>query len=225
MYDYNRGYYDDHETSGLMDIFRIPKFSYYFFKSQQPQSDESVLHIASYWNQNSDTDVTVFSNSDEVALYLNDSLIARKTPEKTDQNKHLKYPPYTFKLNGFKAGTLKAIGYNNGKIVNSHTVTTPGIASKINCKIDESGLPPQAGCNDTVFLHAYITDKNDNLIPDYNGLVTFDCIGDATILNVDPIYAEAGIATAVIKIGEENKPVTITASSKSMKHQITFTPQ
>ena len=68
-------------------------------------------------------------------------------------------------------------------------------------------------------------DKNDNLIPNYNGLVTFDCIGDATILNVDPIYAEAGIATAVIKIGEEHKPVTISASSKSMKHQITFTPQ
>lgn len=225
MYDYNRGYYDDHETSGLMDIFRIPKFSYYFFKSQQPQSKESVIKIASYWNQSSDTDVTVFSNTNEVALYLNDSLIARKTPEKTNQNKHLKYPPYTFKLNGFKAGTLKAIGYNNGKIVKSHTVTTPGIASKINCKIDESGLPPQAGCNDTVFLHAYITDKNDNLIPDYNALVTFDCIGDATILNVDPIYAEAGIATALIKIGENNKPVTITASSKTMKHQITFTPQ
>ena len=83
MYDYNRGYYDDHETSGLMDIFRIPKFSYYFFKSQQPQSEEYVLQIASYWNQNSDTEITVFSNTDEVALYLNDSLIARKTPEKT----------------------------------------------------------------------------------------------------------------------------------------------
>ena len=134
---------------------------------------------------------------------FNDSLIARKTPEKTDQNKHLKYPPYTFKLYGFKAELLKAIGYNNGKIVNSHTVTTPGIASKINCKIDKSGLPPQAGCNDTVFLHAYITDINDNLITDYNGPVNFDCIGDATILNVDPIYAEAGIATALIKIGEK----------------------
>ena len=44
--------------------------------------------------------------------------------------------------------------------------------------------------------------------------MNFDCIGDATILNVDPIYAEAGIATALIKIGENNKPVTITASSK-----------
>ena len=63
MYDYNRGYYDDHETSGLMDIFRIPKFSYYFFKSQQPQSDKSVLQIASYWNQNSDTNATVFDYS------------------------------------------------------------------------------------------------------------------------------------------------------------------
>ena len=53
----------------------------------------------------------------------------------------------------------------------------------------------------------------------------FDVFGDVSILNTEPIYAEAGIATALIKIGQENKPVAITASSKAMKHQITFTPQ
>ena len=73
MYDYNRGYHDELESSGVMDIFRLPKFGYYFYKSQRDTDEEVVLNIATYWNEKSPTDVRVFSNCDEVKLFLNDN--------------------------------------------------------------------------------------------------------------------------------------------------------
>ena len=70
MYDYNRGYAPDIESSGCMDIFRLPKFSYYFFQSQRPAASGPMVFIASDWTPASATDVRVFTNCDEVALKL-----------------------------------------------------------------------------------------------------------------------------------------------------------
>ena len=89
MFDYNRGYYPKQEHSGMMDIFRLPKYVYGFFQSQRDpnlrRSDIDsgpMVFVASDWAARpSPSRVVVFSNCDEVALSVNGKLIARQKPD------------------------------------------------------------------------------------------------------------------------------------------------
>jgi beta-galactosidase len=77
MFDHARGYAPVRAADGVMDIFRLPKFSYHFYRSQRdPQqagagwSVGPVAFIASHWTPASDLRVLVFSNCEEVELRL-----------------------------------------------------------------------------------------------------------------------------------------------------------
>jgi beta-galactosidase len=216
MYDYNRGYHPNIESSGMMDIFRLPKFGYYFYQSQKDVSEGNVLKIATFWDKNSPLDVKVFSNADEVQLFLNDKLIGSQKPDVDKNSTKLSHPPFTFKMNSFEAGTLKAVGFINGKQVSKEIVKSPKTATKLKIWIDESGKKPQAGVNDVVFCYIAAVDENGTINPYFTDEVTVTINGDAKIMNPEIIKAEAGIATALIKIGKSTA-ISISAKSEMLK--------
>jgi len=216
MFDYNRGYHDNIEYSGLMDLFRLPKFAYYFYQSQRDISDKNVLEIATYWNEKSPTDVKVFSNADEVKLFLNDELIANQKPDSDKNTDKLSHPPFTFKVPKFEVGTLKAVGFINGKQVSEDVVKTPQKPTKLKIWIDESGKKPVAGVNDVVFCYIAAVDEDGTVNPDFSEQINLELTGDLEIINPDIIKAEAGIAAALIKIGASLNG-TVSAKSSNLK--------
>ncbi len=223
MFDYNRGYHDDIEASGIMDIFRLPKFGYDFYASQQSPEQQVVLKIATYWDENSPTKVKVYSNCDEVKLYLSGKLVATQSPDTDNNSTKLSHPPFTFEMGEFKAGELRAEGYIAGERVATHTVATPSAAKSIKLWIDKSGRAPEAACNDIVFLYAAATDKKGNICHSFTEPITIEVDGKVTVINPEALITEAGIATALLRIGEVAGETTIKASAgKSLKGEYKF---
>lgn len=224
MFDYNRGYADDLEASGVMDIFRLPKFLFYFFKSQRDPDEYAdnydggpVVFIASYWMPGSSQEVRVFSNCEEVSLALNGRVIARQTPLLNSISRHLDHAPFVFETDHFEPGKLVATGYIDGKEVAHHTVRTPGKPENLKLKVDESGRPPEAGCKDVLFVYIYLKDESGTTVPENGRVVRMNIEGDALLLNTVPLATEAGIATALIRIGNTPGPVVITAGSERLQ--------
>ncbi len=222
MFDYKRGYAADLETSGVMDIFRLPKFSFYFYQSQagpKPNANgfgKPMLFIANYWNDEKQKAVKIFSNCQQVELLLNGKSLGIQKPDTGAYAKNLNHPPFIFEPAAYLPGTLTAVGYIDGRKVITETRTTPGSGYKIQLKADISGKPLVHGKNDMIFVYAYITDKNGMVIPDAANLVKFSVEGTGTIIGPRALKAEAGIATILLKAGNSAGKLKITASAAGL---------
>ena len=219
MFDYNRGYADDLETSGMMDIFRLPKFTYYFYQSQRDPAETRfggpMVYAATWWTEASPLSVRVFSNGEEVELSLNGRSLGRQRPDRNQFTTSLAHPPFTFVLPRFEPGELKAVAYIGGMVVAEHIVRTPGPAKKVDVVIDFSGRSV-GGRGDLAFARARILDATGTVVPTASLPITFKLEGDATLIGDNPIAAEAGIATILVKTGDKDGVFTLKASTPSL---------
>src|SRR5690606_16387665 len=114
-----------------------------------------------------------------------------------------------------QVGTLLAVGYYQGKKVVEQKRSTPGTPSKIHLRVDYSGKKLEAGKNDVIFIYADILDKNNQSVPDVNDKVTFIVTG-AEIVGEKAVNAEAGIATILIKAGNETSKIVVSAVGEGL---------
>ncbi len=215
MFDYKRGYAPDIESSGIMDIFRLPKFAFYFYATQAEKA-EPLIFIANYWNDPKLKDVKVYSNCDEVELLLNDKLIARQKPDQDRNSTNLKHPPFTFSVPKFVAGKLEAKGYTKGNEVVKTQVRTPLKPTKISLTIDLSNKEIKAGKNDVVFVYASVTDADGTIIPDDGRAITYSIEGDAELIGDNPRKAEAGVSTILLRAGKTAGVLKVKASADGL---------
>ncbi|MEK7781143.1 MAG: DUF4982 domain-containing protein, partial [Verrucomicrobiota bacterium] len=220
MFDYNRGYAPDIEASGVMDIFRLPKFGYWFFRSQREANElvagqpvGPVVFIANHWTPDSPREVRVFSNCDEIALSLNGKLIERRRPDTTRVASHVKHAPFTFTVDRFEAGSLKATGYIAGREVAIHERRTPGLAANLALRFDLSGRSFAAQGKDAIFCHADVLDAAGEIVPINEPQVFFGTDAATRLIGQNPIAAEAGTATSLIECDQANPTATIYALS------------
>lgn len=159
---------------GVMDVCGFPKNIYYYYQSWW--KDEDVLHISPQWNwrgkEGQNIDVWVNSNADNVELFLNGKSLGKKN---MPRNKHLQWSV------AYRPGTLKAVGYRNGKKLVSEVKTT-GAAYKL--KLTPSKQILLADGSDAVVVNVLILDKNGLEVPDAMQEIKFNLTGGATIIGV-----------------------------------------
>ncbi len=253
MYDYNRGYYPVQEYSGDMNIFRVPKFVYYFFQSQAGTKSHipnvqtgPMVFPATWWtSRQSPTKVIVFSNCQRVALYLNGKLIRTQSPDngpdrpygggkgslatlgntfageptgidKAGNCQHLAHPPFTFKNIPYAPGSLKVVGYIQGKPVASYTVRTPGKPTHLRIVFDTEGIPLTANGADTVFVHAELVDRHGTLVPINNLPVVFKVRGPGMLIGANPFNSHAGMSNILLQAGLQAGTITVTATTPGL---------
>lgn len=226
MFDYNRGYADDLESSGISDIFRIPKFVYSFYQSQRLASEKynfsgnetgPMVSIANYWTDQSPTDVRVYSNAEEVALYLNNELIEKKSATTDIYSSHLDFPPFVFEVGAFSAGELRAEAFINGDVVAEDIVRTPGEPVGLALDIDLSGVPLALAEGDVIFVYAKVVDRNGTLVVNDEHEIEFSVEGeDIQLIGPNPVKAEAGIASILLRTESFKEDITIKAKSEDI---------
>lgn len=206
MYDYSRGYAEDIESSGVMDAFRLPKFSYWFFRTQRDPGDivrgkpvGPQVFIANYWTAQSPLEVRVFSNCEEVALCLNGKLLERRQPDVSRVSDKLRHAPFTFHLARFQPGTLRAVGYLKGKEVVQHERRTPGEPTAMTLRFDTASRPFAADGKDSVFCYAELQDEAGTPVPTAALPVFFGATGTAGFAAHSPVASEAGIAASLLE--------------------------
>jgi len=207
--------------SGVLDKFRLPKFSCYFWQSQRdpnliiPGIDSGpMVYIANYWTSSSPTDVRVYSNCDQVKLYINDVLQDTRNPDTSEPTANLLHPPFTFASLTWQSGELKAEGLIGDEVVATHIVNTPGSADSLLVEFDITDVP--ANGSETIFVYASILDTNGTVVPDASNEVTFSVTGQASLVSPATVDAEAGIATALIRVSDLPGLITVTATASGL---------
>ncbi|HLV09870.1 MAG TPA: glycoside hydrolase family 2 TIM barrel-domain containing protein, partial [Halanaerobiales bacterium] len=130
---------------GVCDIFRLPKFAAYFYRSQQEPSTNPVVFIARHlipsFNEDYGEEIIVFSNCEEIELYVGDKLFGTARPDYLNYPA-LPHPPFIFKeyrwweMGATKAESITAAGKIKGKEIKRHTIYPFGRPDRISLKPD-----------------------------------------------------------------------------------------
>jgi beta-galactosidase len=220
--DHQRGYHPDPFWGGLANIFRIPRYSYYLFKSQYDPGLAApgietgpMVFIANELTQVSERDVIVLSNCEEVRLTWMGKVIGTQRPD--PGYAQLPHPPITFKdvfdfhrmkrehdRTGGPFPKMIAEGLAGGKVVCTQAKIYAERTTGVKLSLEGRGFPLVADGSDFVPVFARIVDQKGThkvLATEY---VFFEVEGPGDIIGgrfnqANPTRTEFGSAVALIR--------------------------
>jgi beta-galactosidase len=182
QFDYDGETYDTvipHVVAfGMADMWRIPKEVYYFYQSQW--TTQPMAHIVGHWTwpgeEGKTRSVKVYSNAQEVELFLNGTSLGVK---KEEHDPGLLHPPRLWEA-PYHPGTLKAVARSQGKEISDER-RTAGPAHHIVLESDVQQL--KAGDPESLaYITALVVDAQGTVVPSAYYPITFTLYGPGELL-------------------------------------------
>ena len=204
---------------GIVDLAGFPKDIYYMYQSQWTTTP--MIHIVADWTGNGKKKIWIYSNCNQVELFLNGVSLGKKS--KSDMGASYQYEYYAQYTNGI----LVAQGYNNdGTLIAQDVKKSFGSPSSFSLTADKTSV--KADSDDLVFVECTIIDSNGAYCATVSDKITFTVTG-GTIIAVDNgdstcvdrfdtniRKAFSGKALCVVKADNNKGTMTITASSNNL---------
>jgi len=237
--DHQRGYHPDPFWGGLLDVYRIPRYSYFLFKSQYDPDFKlkgietgPMVYITHELTQESESDVIVYSNCQQIRLTWLGNVIGTIKPDSL--LKHLPHAPFVFKnvfnfhviSKSWRERTNKiemiAEGLIDGKVVCKQVKKYPERTTGIKLSVDSIGMSLVANGSDFVPVRASIVDNKGILKVLASEYVTFEIEGAGEIIGgqvntINPMKTQFGTATILVRAGTKPGKIKIRAYTNGLK--------
>lgn len=169
---------------GIMDTCGFPKDIYYYYQAWW--SNQPVLHILPHWNwpgdEGKEKNVWVYSNADEVELFLNGKSLGK---QKMPYTGHLEWKV------AYQPGKLEAIGWKGGKEIGRETVATTGDMASVKIVPDRDVI--EGDGKDVSVVDFYGLDGEGRTVPTADDKLEFEIEGPGKLIGVgngDPTCLE-----------------------------------
>ncbi len=232
--DHQRGYHPDPFLGGLVDVFRLPRYSYYLFKSQYDPNLKvpgirmgPMVYVTHEVTQISGRDVVVLTNCEEVRLTWMGKVFGPQKPD--SRYTRQPHPPVTF-ANVFDFRAMKrqiddgyhgskdmvAEGLIGGQVVCRQVKAYAERTSGVALTLDAWDVPLCADGSDFIPVRANIVDQKGVpkvLATEY---VHFTVEGPASLIGGgfnqgNPMRTEFGTATALVRAAATPGKITVRA--------------
>ncbi|CEN43068.1 Lactase [Capnocytophaga canis] len=229
---------------GAVDLAGLPKDRFYLYRSHWNKEAET-LHVLPHWNwegrEGQVTPIFVYTNYPSAEVFINgksqgkrskdlniplDGSYTKEAQQSFERQKRYRLMWLDTK---YEAGEVKVIAYDkNGKAVAEKIVKTAGKPHSLRLTADRNVIT--ADGKDLSFITIEAVDKDGNLCPNVNDLVTFKLSGagtyraaangDATStdqFHLPKMHLFNGKLVAIVQSSEKAGEITFEAKSKGLK--------
>ena len=206
---------------GAIDLANFEKDLFYLYQSQWTR--KPMVHVLPHWTHpkvalGTEIPVWVYSNCDEVELFFNNTSLGKLKPGTAWDEMQCQW------MVKWQPGTLKAVGYKNGKVVSEEIVQTSAQPSKIKLSIDGESFKNIS--QDIVQVRVSTTDSLGVFYPYGENRTYFNVLGAGKIKALDngsPVDVEQhvgpnhrtafyGLTRAYIESTDQNGAINLLAS-------------